>query len=148
MKKSLIYLASGMFCFASLVSCEGDDDPSYTVPNYLAGNWRLTEIGSLNSQNVLVYTDVETNGCEFDTVIFGEDYTYDDSDFESVGGNCTETTTTGMYVINNGNIEMTAPDSPFEAKTLDMLVLTDTTLEVSYTDAETEELVFERYTKI
>ncbi len=49
-KLSLLAFAGSLFFLAS---CEDDDTPNYVSPNYLAGQWDLTQKGELSAGNVV-----------------------------------------------------------------------------------------------
>jgi hypothetical protein len=146
--KKLICLASVLFCFASLVSCEGEEDSNYVAKNYLVGKFTVTQIGALNASSILNYEDVPTLSCT-DDYTFNEDMTFrldDRSVTDAV--DCTTVTTTGTYAIVSGNIVLTYTAEGEEVtKSLDMLTLTDKELSVVYTDEATDKLVFLKMTR-
>ncbi len=143
--KKLIYLASALFCFVSLVSCDGEEEVNYKSPNYLIGLWDVTQVGALNGQNVLNYEDASTE-CNFDSYLFNEDMTFTSID-NTFDGTCTATTISGTYEVVNGYAILTyMMDGTATTKTLDLLTLTNTELSLVYTD-ENSELVFLKMTK-
>lgn len=156
MNKKIFYFAAFALGLIGLVSCEENEDfdPNYIIPNYFVGTWEHTQTGSLNSANVLYYDDVEKNeNCEYDSLSLGADMRFTERDY-SFDGSCTYVDLNGSYQIVDGNLVLTyddlTPEDEFgpDVATLDVLALTNTNLEVSYTDEDTEELVFLKFTKL
>lgn len=149
MNKKIFYYAAFALGLLGFTSCEENDDfdPTYVMPNYFVGSWEHTQTGSLNSANILYYDDVvKEENCEFDNVVFNPNMTFSERDY-SFDGTCNYTDANGIYQIVNGNIVLTLNGTEGETMTFDVIALTNTTLEVSYTDEDTDELVFLKFTK-
>jgi len=147
MNKRIFYLAAVAIGFLSLSSCEEneDNDPTYVIPNYLAGKWELKQTGSLNSRNILSYEDVAINeNCEYDNLVFGADNSFSENDYE-FGSTCELESLSGVYSLVDGNIIVNYTDVE-EDLVLDVVSLNDTQLEIVYTD-EANQLVFLKFTK-
>ncbi len=148
MKKiSLIAFAASLLI--STVSCEDDDTPQYVVPNYLVGQWNVVQQGVLADGNIVEYGDVLTAGvCELDHVVFNEDYSFAETDNTVNGTVCESSVNAGTYTLAGRNLTLTSVDGP-ETLTSELTVvsLTFEVLEVSFTDAESEEMIFLKLNK-
>lgn len=145
-KLSLLAFAGSLFFLAS---CEDDDTPKYVSPNYLAGTWKLTQVGHLTSvpEGAIVdYTDVAGTCDEGDQITFGNDLntTFSIEDYSANGETCDLTSTSGTYTIDGRQINLVSGE---ETSALTVLTLSFEELEVSYTDSETGEVVFNKMTK-
>ncbi|RZJ68126.1 MAG: hypothetical protein EOO50_03300 [Flavobacterium sp.] len=147
MKKLSLLAFAGALLF--LASCEDDDKPNYVSPNYLAGQWKLTQVGELTSVPdgaIVDYTDVAGTCDEGDDITFGEalNSTFTGNDYTTNGTECDLVTTSGTYSLNGRDVTLTSGE---DTTTLGVITLTFEVLEFSYTDAESGELVFHKYTK-
>ena len=125
----------------TFIACNEDDDPKYTQVDRMAGEWKLTKIGSLSGANNLNYTNV--SGDCASTLVFS-DSTFVENMSGVVDGACQTTTQSGVYRIENGNLIRTVSGTD---ESDDILTLTDLDLELVHSDEETSELSFWRYRK-
>jgi hypothetical protein len=155
MNKKIVYLASLTMGLLSLSSCEENDDfdANYVIPNYFTGTWELTQTGSLNADNNVLYYDdvIKAENCEFDNVVLGADMSFTENDYTFATA-CELESFAGKYAVSDGNIVLTYNDEDptdeidAETATFDVIALTNTNMELSYTD-ESGELVFLKFTK-
>lgn len=128
-----------------LNSCEEDEETNFVQPNYLAGKWITTQIGSLNSQGVLNYVDYDNNvNCDADNLIFNEDNSFEVNDFEYLDNVCEDFSINGTYSLTSNKISLiylNAEGLEVE-ESRNILSLTYTEIEITYTDSETNEIVF------
>lgn len=89
-------------------SCESDDSATYTTPDYLSGKWIFKEIGTINSQSVLVYQDyVNQQTCEADNLnLINTDKTFSLNDFMPEGQTCANKGYTGGFSIVNRDLKL------------------------------------------
>lgn len=135
-------------CSLSLNSCEKDTETSFVQKNYLVGKWFATEIGSLNYQGVLSYEPYENNpNCDSDNLILNEDKSFQVNDFEYLNDVCDTFNIDGTYTVEGNRITLNYTDSEGIAvdETRNISSLTFTEMEVSYTDNETNEIVFLKF---
>lgn len=146
MNKKILALLAITVCFFSLISCNGEEEVDYKPKNYLAGVWAVTQVGALNSQNILNYENVSTE-CDFDTYAFNEDLTFSYTDY-SFADTCTSTVISGTYELVNGYIVLSyVIDGAEKTQSLDLLTLTGAELSLVYTN-QNSELVFLKMTNI
>lgn len=142
MKKLSLLAFAGALFFVS--SCEDDDTPEYVSPNYLAGEWNLMQKGSLSAGNIVDYVAVAGTCDESDDIVFNEDYTFSSNDAAPSGETCETVSSSGTYALNGRDVQLTSGEV---TSTLTVITLTFEVMEVSYTDAETNELVFLKFSK-
>ena len=138
------------------ISC--DDDDSGTLKNSLypvKGKWNLEKIGSIetiNSVNVLVYEDyINDEECDVDFLEFDESL-FEAHDYSFINNTCEDESISGDYILENDKIFMTyiqtilGEEIEFE-QTFTVINLTNNTLEISYVDETSGELVFNIFSK-
>lgn len=131
-----------------LNSCEKEEETNFVQKNYLVGKWVATEIGSLDSQGVLTYEAYENNAnCDSDNLILNEDKSFQVNDFEYLNDVCDNFNIDGTYTLEGNRISLNYTDSEGIAvdETRNISILTFTEMEVSYTDNETNEIVFLKF---
>jgi hypothetical protein len=143
MKKIFIILLT----ITTFLSCESDDGITYVTPDYLSGKWVLDQIGSINAQNVLVYQNyINDEGCEKNNLILNSDGSYEMNDFQLVGLTCENSQQLGSYELNNNILSLSYIDEEEENQnttdSFTIISLTITEVQISYTENDTEQLVF------
>ena len=131
--------------FLFLFSCEEDDELSFVQENYIIGKWFVTEIGTINSNNTIVYEDyINDSECEADNLVLNQEGTYEENDFEFTSSSCQNDQITGTYILDNNKIVQTYIDSEgiTKQRVLSIISLTYEEINVSYTNSETNTLVF------
>jgi hypothetical protein len=131
--------------FLFLFSCEGDDELSFVQENYIIGKWFVNEIGTINANNTIVYEDyINDSDCEADHLVLNQEGTYEENDFEFISSSCQNDQITGTYVLDNNKIVKTYVDSEgiTKQRVLSIISLTYEEINVSYTNSETNTLVF------
>lgn len=152
MNKKFIYIALVLIGSLGVVSCDEEDDTTFVSPNYLVGKWNLAQVGTLNSQNVLVYQNVDNSNCAADSYTFGADYNFTASDFTYDGTTCTEDAGTGTYEIIPGNLVLEFADEiatdtlPGETRTMTLRSLSDVSLELINSN-QAGAITFYKYSK-
>lgn len=142
--KLLIIAASSVF----ISSCERDDDSNFEQANYLVGKWVPVEIGTVNSQNIMLYTPYQNDAaCDTDYLSLNADYTFDYADFQEINDICETVSINGSYRREARQLFITTIEDidgvPTEVETTRTLVsLTYDTLEISYTDENTNKITF------
>jgi hypothetical protein len=143
-----------LFCFLSafslFISCEEDDEVTFENKNYILGKWTLDQIGNINNANFINYQDyVSAADCESNNLVLAENNTYEQNYYDFVDNLCQNDQTSGNFELVNNNIILTYVDDFNETKqlTLTIISLTYTDLEISFTDEETEQLVFHKLKK-
>jgi hypothetical protein len=147
--KKLISLTFAAVCFLGFTSCEGEEENEFVQKNYVAGTWEVSEVGALNSGNVLNYVPVTVaEGCNVDKIVLNEDKTFVNTDYSVNEGNCTNVQISGTYDLVAGNVILSATvnEAAF-SRTYDLLALTKDLMEVVYTDPETNKLAFIKFTR-
>ncbi|ESU23948.1 hypothetical protein FEDK69T_10050 [Flavobacterium enshiense DK69] len=135
------------------VSCEEDDDTNFVQQNYLAGKWIPVEKGTLNEENILDYLPYENDAqCDLDNVVFNEDFTFSNTDFQYNGTTCESNVSKGDYRKEGRTLILTTKEEidgvPTEVETIQNLVsLTYDTMEISYTDENTNAVTFIKLVK-
>ena len=142
----------------SLFTISCDDDDSGTLKNSLypvKGKWNLEKIGSIetiNSVNVIVYEDyVNDEECDVDFIAFDESL-FEAHDYSFINNTCEDESISGDYILENDKIFMTyiqtilGEEIEFE-QTFTVINLTNNTLEISYVDETSGELVFNIFSK-
>ncbi|HBI00310.1 MAG TPA: hypothetical protein PLL09_02035 [Flavobacterium sp.] len=145
MKKIFIVLLT----ISTFLSCESDDGITYVTPDYLSGKWVWDQIGAINAQNVLVYQSyVNDEGCEKNNLILNNNGSYEKNDFQLVGSVCENSQQLGSYELNNNILSLSYIDEEEEEENQNVtdyftiISLTYTEIQISYTDKDTDELVF------
>ena len=138
------------------ISC--DDDDSGTLKNSLypvKGKWNLEKIGSIetiNSVNVLVYEDyINDEECDVDFLEFDESL-FEAHDYSFINNTCEDESISGDYILENDKIFMTYIQTILDEEiefeqTFTVINLTNNTLEISYVDETSGELVFNIFSK-
>jgi hypothetical protein len=139
-----------------IISC--DDDDSGTLKNSLypvKGKWNLEKIGSIetiNSVNVIVYEDYSNDAeCDEDFLAFDESL-FEAHDYSFINNTCEDESISGDYILENDKIFMTyiqtilGEEIEFE-QTFTVINLTNKTLEISYVDETSGELIFNIFSK-
>ena len=138
------------------ISC--DDDDSGTLKNSLypvKGEWNLEKIGSIetiNSVNVIVYEDyVNDEECDVDFIAFDESL-FEAHDYSFINNTCEDESISGDYILENDKIFMTYIQTILDEEiefeqTFTVINLTNNTLEISYVDETSGELVFNIFSK-
>ena len=142
----------------SLFTISCDDDDSGTLKNSLypvKGKWNLEKIGSIetiNSVNVLVYEDyINDEECDVDFLEFDESL-FEAHDYSFINNTCEDESISGDYILESDKIFMTyiqtilGEEIEFE-QTFTVINLTNNTLEISYVDETSGELVFNIFSK-
>ena len=142
----------------SLLTISCDDNDSGTLKNSLypvKGKWNLEKIGSIetiNSVNVLVYEDyINDEECDVDFLEFDESL-FEAHDYSFINNTCEDESISGDYILENDKIFMTyiqtilGEEIEFE-QTFTVINLTNNTLEISYVDETSGELVFNIFSK-
>lgn len=140
-KVSLIFMS----IFALFISCDEDDDTTFVQENYLLGKWYVNQIGTINANNTIVYEDyINATDCEHDNLVLNENKTFEENDFEFINSSCQNFQTTGSYEVENNKIVLTYVDSEGVSMehVLSIVTLTYEEINLSYTDTETNEIVF------
>lgn len=98
--KKLIYI----LLFTSIfLSCESDEEITYTTPDYISGKWFLKEIGSVNSNNLLVFQPyINDAGCENDNLLLDPSNSFTETNFTATTSGCTNISLNGTYNLNIG----------------------------------------------
>jgi hypothetical protein len=146
MKKiSLLVLA----VFALCISCDEDDDLTFVRENFILGKWNLAQTGSVNSQNKVVYVDyINDTECEDDNLVFNENNTFEENDFELINAACQNLQTTGTFDVQDSKIVLSfTVDGVATEQTLIIVSLTFIDITVTYTDTETNQIVFLKFLK-
>lgn len=151
MKKGtlLLLLASALF----LNSCDDEDTKDFEQKNYLAGQWVPVKIGSLNAQNIVHYTDYQNDtACDVDNIFFNEDLTYVQNDYSDNAGTCENSSETGTYTLQGNTVVLTHIDETQDPSAVERALtvtnLNYNTMEVTYTDSVTHNLVFITLNKV
>lgn len=136
-----------LLAFSSLLlnSCDKEEETTFVQPNYLVGKWVPIKIGSLNSQGVLNYMDYENNAnCDSDNIIFNEDKSFKYDDFEFLNDACVDFSINGTYSLTSNKIALNYLNTEGVAveESRNILSLTPTQIEITYTDIETNGIVF------
>ncbi|HSD15463.1 MAG TPA: hypothetical protein VLB74_12505 [Flavobacterium sp.] len=137
----------------ALFSCENDDDTNFVQPNYLAGKWIPVEIGTVDSNNIMLYTPYENDAqCDLDNLLLNGDYSFSNTDFRYNGTTCDSDVTEGTYRKDGKMLVLTTTEEidgvPTEVEKSQTLVsLTYDTMEISFTDEDTHELTFVKFSK-
>ena len=142
----------------SLFTISCDDNDSGTLKNSLypvKGKWNLEKIGSIetiNSVNVIVYEDyVNDEECDVDFIAFDESL-FEAHDYSFINNTCEDESISGDYILESYKIFMTyiqtilGEEIEFE-QTFTVINLTNNTLEISYVDETSGELVFNIFSK-
>ncbi|ESU29187.1 hypothetical protein FLJC2902T_12290 [Flavobacterium limnosediminis JC2902] len=135
------------------VSCEDDDDVNFVQQNYLAGKWIPVEMGTLDEENILDYLPYENDAeCDLDNLLLNEDYSFNHTDFRYNGTSCESEVMQGEYRKEGRTLILTTTEEidgiPTEVETTRNLVsLTYDTMEISYTDEDTNEVTFLKFQK-
>ena len=140
-KVFLIFLP--IFFFS--LSCEDDDELTFVQENYILGKWFVTEIGTINSNNTIVYEDyINDSECEADNLVLNQEGTYEENDFEFTSSSCQNDQITGTYILDNNKIVQTYIDNEglTKQRVLSIITLTYEEINLSYTNTETNTLVF------
>jgi hypothetical protein len=120
-------------------SCDDKAQMNYVYQNNLAGTWKVTEQGSMNSQGGLDYEVYHNDACgtDVDNMVFNEDLTFSQNDFSSATGTCQETSATGTYVQENHSLTLTQVDQYGTVHTtlITITKLDKTHLEFNYNQA-------------
>lgn len=130
--------------FLSL-SCQEDEELTFVQENYILGKWFVTEIGTINANNTIVYEDyISDSECEADNLVLNQDGTYEENDFEFISASCQNNQITGTYILDNNKIVQTYIDGDGQSKQriLSIITLTYEEINLSYTDSDTSTLVF------
>ena len=138
---SLMFLP--IFFFS--LSCEEDEELNFIQENYILGKWFVTEIGTVNSNNTIVYEDyINDSECEEDNLVLNQEGTYEENNFEFISSNCQNDQITGTYILDNNKIVQTYTDSggQLKQKVLTIVALTYEEINLSYTDNEINKIVF------
>ena len=142
----------------SLFTISCDDDDSGTLKNSLypvKGKWNLEKIGSIetiNSVNVLVYEDyINDEECDVDFLEFDESL-FEAHDYSFINNTCEDESISGDYILENDKIFMTYIQTILDEEiefeqTFTVINLTNNTLEISYVDETSGELVFNIFSK-
>ena len=131
--------------FFFLLSCEEDEDLTFVQENYILGKWFVTEIGTINANNTIVYEDyINDSECEADNLVLNQDGTYEENDFEFISASCQNEQITGNYILDNNKIVQTYIDNEglTKQRVLSIITLTYEAINVSFTNSETNTLVF------
>lgn len=148
--KLFLIVASTVF----IGSCERDDDANFEEKNYLVGKWVPISIGTVNSQNIMLYTPYQNDAaCDSDFLSLNANYTFDYADFQEVGGICETTGINGSYRRESRQLFLTTVEDidgvPTEVEISRTLIsLTNDTLEISYTDEDTNKITFLKLHKV
>ena len=142
----------------SLFTISCDDDDSGTLKNSfypVKGKWNLEKIGSIetiNSVNVIVYEDyVNDEECDVDFIAFDESL-FEAHDYSFINNTCEDESISGDYILENDKIFMTYIQTILDEEiefeqTFTVINLTNNTLEISYVDETSGELVFNIFSK-
>ena len=154
--KKIVFTVLILFVSVFFTSCEDDD--SGTLKNSLypvKGKWNLEKIGSvetINSVNVVVYEDyMNEEECDVDFLAFTENL-FEAHDYSFINNACEDDSITGDYILENDKIFMTyfqtvlGEEIEFE-QTFTVINLTSDTMEISYVDENSGELVFNIFSK-
>lgn len=131
--------------FFFLLSCEDEEELTFVQENYILGKWFVTEIGTINSNNTIVYEDyINDSECEADNLVLNQEGTYEENDFEFISSSCQNDQITGTYILDNNKIVQTYVDSEglTKQRVLSIITLTYEEINVSYTNTETNTMVF------
>jgi hypothetical protein len=146
MKKISLLLLS---FFALFISCDDDDDTTFVQESFVVGKWYLNQIGGINAQNQVVYVDyINNTDCEDDNLVFNENNTYEENDLELINSSCENLQTTGSFDVQNNKIILSyMVDGIAMEQTLTIVTLTYVDATFSYTDTETNKIVFLKFNK-
>lgn len=138
-----------MAVFALCISCDDDDDNTFVQEDFVLGKWYLNQIGSINAQNKVVYVDyVNTTDCEDDNLVFNEDNTFEENDFELINSTCQNLQNTGTFDVQSNKIILsTMVDGVAMEQTYTIVSLTYVDITITYTDTETNKIVFLKFLK-
>lgn len=138
-----------MAVFALCISCDDDDDTAFVQEDFVLGKWYLNQIGSINAQNKVVYVDyVNTTDCEDDNLVFNEDNTFEENDFELINSTCQNLQNTGTFDVQSNKIILsTMVDGVAMEQTYTIVSLTYVDITITYTDTETNKIVFLKFLK-
>lgn len=134
-----------------LNSCEKEEETNFVQKNYLVGKWVATEIGSLNSDGDLNYEAYENStDCEADNLIINENKSFQINDYEYLNAICDNFNTEGTYTVENNRITLNYTDSEgiIIEETRNVSSLTFTEMQLSYTDNQTNEIVFLKFQRV
>lgn len=146
--KNIFKISLALAFMALTASCEEDDETNFVQPNYLAGKWVPVEKGTLNEENILDYLPYENDAqCDLDNLIFNENFTFSNTDFQYSGSFCESNVTKGDYRKEGRTLILTTMKEingvPTEVETMQNIVsLTYDTMEISYTDEGTNAVTF------
>lgn len=146
MKKISLLLLS---FFALFISCDDDDDTTFVQESFVVGKWYLNQIGGINAQNQVVYVDyINNTDCEDDNLVFNENNTYEENDLELINSSCENLQTTGSFDVQNNKIILSyMAEGIAMEQTLTIVTLTYVDATFSYTDTETNKIVFLKFNK-
>lgn len=138
-----------MSFFILFISCDEDDDITFVQEDFVVGKWTLSQIGAINAQNTIVYEDyVNNTTCEDDNLVFNENDTFEENDFELINSTCQNLQTNGTFEVINNKIILSYMMNGIEMKqTLTIVTLTYVEITLSYTDSDTNQLVFLKLNK-
>ena len=138
-----------MAVFALCISCDDDDDNTFVQEDFVLGKWYLNQIGSINAQNKVVYVDyVNTTDCEDDNLVFNEDNTFEENDFELINSACQNFQNTGTFDVQSNKIILSIMvDGVAMEQTYTIVSLTYVDITITYTDTETNKIVFLKFLK-
>lgn len=154
--KKIVFTVLILFVSVFFTSCEDDD--SGTLKNSLypvKGKWNLEKIGSIetiNSVNVIVYEDYSNDEeCDVDFIAFDESL-FEAHDYSFINNTCEDESISGDYILENDKIFMTYIQTILDEEiefeqTFTVINLTNNTLEISYVDENSGELVFNIFSK-
>lgn len=151
--KNIFKISFAFALLALTASCNDDDDTNFVQENYLAGKWVPVEMGTLNDENILDYLPYENDSqCDLDNLLLNEDYSFSFTDFQYNGTTCESVLSEGTYRKEGRTLILTTTEEidgvPTEVESSQNLIsLTYDTMEVSYTDEDTHELTFIKFTK-
>lgn len=142
MKKVFLIFLSVLPLF---ISCDDDEDLTFVQENYVLGKWFVNQIGFINENNTIVYEDyINETDCEDDNLTLNQDGTYEENDFEFINSVCQNAQVSGSYTLENNKIILNYINNEGQAKqkVLTIITLTYDEINLSFTDIETNELVF------
>lgn len=153
--KNFLYISLLAASSVFITSCEREDDSNFEAPNYLVGKWVPVEIGTVDEDNVILYSPYQNDAeCDVDNLTLNADYTFAFSDFHYIDNTCETISMDGTYtreastltLITMGQDEL---GNPIEVETTRTLVsLTYDTMEIAYTNEGTEEITVLKLQKV
>lgn len=129
------------------ISCDDKNNTNFETKNYIAGTWIPSELGNINSNGKVVYTDyVHATDCNKDNLILNDNFSYEENSYSN---SCVNTKESNTYRYETGILYLNSFDDVLNKDvefSYNILSLTYTELELSYTN-DLNKIVFVKFTR-